>query len=43
LYAKGDTPGAIQELNAYLQNPPPEEPEMKLKVEQDLKKLEAAR
>jgi Flp pilus assembly protein TadD len=43
LYAKGDTPGAIRELKTYLQNPPADEPQMKLKVEEDVKKLEAAR
>lgn len=43
LYAKGDRAGAIRELKAYLQNPTPGEEEMRQKVEQDVKKLEAAR
>lgn len=43
LYAKGDKAGAIRELKAYLQNPSPGEVEMTQKVEQDVKKLEAAR
>jgi Flp pilus assembly protein TadD len=43
LYAKGDRAGAIRELKAYLQNPPSGEEETRQKVEQDVKKLEAAR
>jgi Flp pilus assembly protein TadD len=42
LYAKGDKAGAIRELKAYLQNPSPGEEAMTQKVQQDVKKLEAA-
>ena len=43
LYSKGDRVGAVRELKAYLQNPPAGEDETRQKVEQDTKKLEAAR